>query len=67
MTDNWKTDGNCQKCRRAKYCGKICSAHRRSLENGIWETIKRDTGIKTLEDYLMKRNELEYIKRRCNL
>lgn len=25
MADSWKTDGNCNECRRQKYCKKQCT------------------------------------------
>ena len=40
--DSWKTDGNCEVCRRRDYCGKKCSAHknaerhfRKAVLNGL--------------------------------
>ena len=27
MADNWLTDGNCNECRKNKYCKKSCSMH----------------------------------------
>lgn len=26
--EQWKGDGDCLKCRRLKYCGKPCKAHK---------------------------------------
>ncbi len=29
-TDQWKLNGNCDKCRRANYCSKPCGAQKRA-------------------------------------
>ena len=29
ISDQWKLEGECGKCRRANYCGKDCSALKR--------------------------------------
>lgn len=29
ITDQWKLKGECAKCRRANYCHKDCSAHKK--------------------------------------
>ena len=29
MDERWKTDGNCEKCRRKSYCKKPCTANKR--------------------------------------
>ncbi len=31
ITDQWKLDGNCIKCRRSSYCRKDCGARRRHI------------------------------------
>lgn len=28
MADSWKTDGNCDECRRKNYCKKVCTAQK---------------------------------------
>jgi sulfatase maturation enzyme AslB (radical SAM superfamily) len=28
QTDQWKLDGNCEKCRRHSYCGSLCRLHK---------------------------------------
>lgn len=30
-TDQWKLEGDCGKCRRKKYCGKLCTTARDNL------------------------------------
>lgn len=48
--DQWKGCGICEKCRRRKYCGKECSAHRRSMNYWIEnEIVRRLMGGKTDE------------------
>lgn len=27
ISEQWKLDGDCSKCRRSKYCNKDCKAH----------------------------------------
>jgi hypothetical protein len=31
-SDQWKLDGRCSLCRKAKYCKKACSARKRGIE-----------------------------------
>lgn len=41
-TDQWKLNGNCDKCRRKEYCSTICGAkkrHNRALLNRISNAI----------------------------
>lgn len=41
-TEQWKLNGDCDKCRRAKYCTKVCSVHTKTtqrLMRGAIETI----------------------------
>ena len=38
-TDQWKEGGNCNVCRRAGYCRKRCSEHRRYMERAIRQVI----------------------------
>lgn len=39
--DQWKSYGNCEKCRKQKYCNKECSAHRRAMSYWIQNEIVR--------------------------
>ena len=32
MNEQWKLDGDCRICRRAKYCTKMCKARRITVE-----------------------------------
>ena len=31
--DQWLSEGDCDKCRRVKYCKKECTAHRKFLQS----------------------------------
>lgn len=33
--EQWKSDGNCEVCRRRSYCSKRCSAFRRKMKGMI--------------------------------
>lgn len=37
--DQWKHGGNCNHCRRAKYCKKECSAHKRFMQYVVRQLI----------------------------
>lgn len=43
MADNeqWKSGGNCSKCRRKSYCKKACSASKKSLRRDIMREFAR--------------------------
>lgn len=34
-TEQWKLNGDCDKCRRAKYCTKECSASKKATQKLI--------------------------------
>lgn len=38
-TDQWKSGGNCNVCRRASYCKTRCSEHKRYVERAIRKMI----------------------------
>lgn len=38
-TDQWKKGGNCNECRKASYCKKKCSEHKRFMDRAIREII----------------------------
>lgn len=37
--EQWKTNGNCEKCRKRKYCGTDCTAHKRRMERYLKNVI----------------------------
>ncbi|MBP0983064.1 MAG: hypothetical protein J6A19_04995 [Oscillospiraceae bacterium] len=43
MEDNeqWKSGGNCSKCRRKSYCKKACSASKKALRRDIMRDFAR--------------------------
>ena len=40
MDERWKSDGNCKKCRREKYCKKPCTAKKRRKERLFQTAVK---------------------------
>ena len=52
--DRWKTDGDCSKCRRQKYCGKRCRANRQAVTNLITKAIMDKTGMGEIMSYLRR-------------
>lgn len=34
-TDQWKLNGNCDKCRRANYCNKPCTAKKKATKRQL--------------------------------
>lgn len=47
--EQWKGGGDCQKCRRAKYCKKECRAAREYKRRIISQIIRERTGIDAME------------------
>lgn len=43
MADNWKTDGNCNECRRRDYCNKMCRLARERGRAMIYEAFEQTT------------------------
>lgn len=45
MTDSWKTDGDCDKCRRQSYCSKLCrprqETNQRMMQQKVAELMNR--------------------------
>ena len=41
MQDSWKSDGDCEKCRRAKYCKKQCKASFLRCQHLLREAYKK--------------------------
>ena len=50
--DQWKGDGDCRKCRRAKYCKKQCRAARERMNREMRQIICGATGIDKIEEAL---------------
>ena len=47
LTDQWKTDGLCYKCRRKKYCKTTCRASREAAAARVRAAIRKATGMDT--------------------
>lgn len=41
MSDSWETDGNCEQCRKEKYCRKLCTAAKKSRGSFIDSAIRK--------------------------
>lgn len=39
LTEQWKLEGDCSKCRRQKHCNKACKAYLSSLTNDTKQVI----------------------------
>jgi len=48
-TDQWKRGGNCNNCRRAKYCKKQCSEHKRFMQYVIQQRILNSQAGKMMD------------------
>ena len=44
MADSWKTDGDCEVCRKKDYCNKSCTAHKKAVIKHIREKIVEKHG-----------------------
>lgn len=45
LRDAWLIDGNCTKCRREKYCSKLCTKAKKRRESFIRNMVYERTGI----------------------
>lgn len=50
--DQWKSGGDCNKCRRQPYCKKQCRMNRKLVESMITQAIREMTGIGAIEKAL---------------
>ena len=50
-SDQWNLDGDCDKCRRNKYCGSTCKAHREKTKAREAEMRRK------VLNYLLKNSE----------
>lgn len=59
--EQWLAEGNCAKCRRKNYCGKTCSAYKRTREQYMRKAfLESEQGKEFLEKYSqIKDNENE--------
>ena len=40
-TEQWLLDGNCDKCRKDKYCDKDCGAYKRAIKKAMKEAYEK--------------------------
>lgn len=52
--DRWKTDGDCSKCRRQKYCSKRCRANKQAVTDLMTRAILDKTGAGEIIRYLSR-------------
>lgn len=45
LTDQWKTDGLCYRCRRKRYCKTTCRASREAVAARVRAAIMKATGM----------------------
>ena len=53
--ERWLTDGDCSKCRRAKYCSKPCTRQKRRKKAILMAMLQDKTGITRIQNLLEKR------------
>jgi radical SAM protein with 4Fe4S-binding SPASM domain len=41
MSEQWKSDGDCPKCKRFTYCKTTCNAQKRAVEEHIKKILRR--------------------------
>lgn len=52
--DQWLEDGNCNVCRRSKYCSKPCKKNKIATKRKINNMILEATGLNIIKDELRK-------------
>lgn len=50
--DQWLEEGNCDECRRQKYCSKPCKAHKIATQRMIRDLILEKTGAAIIKEGL---------------
>ena len=50
LSNQWELNGDCQLCRRQKYCSKPCKKHRVRVESEIHNLILEKTGLGQIFD-----------------
>lgn len=59
MADSWLVDGNCNNCRRKKYCSTQCSKARQRAKTMLYNDVMRATGLDTVLDKTGTREKFE--------
>lgn len=52
--EQWLENGDCKQCRRAKYCSKVCKAHRIATQRMIRNMVLERTGAGIIANALRK-------------
>ncbi len=58
MADNWKTDGNCNECRRKNYCGHKCTKHEKAVKGMIAKWLKEKGSTEAIKAQLQSIGEI---------
>lgn len=58
--EQWLEDGDCRKCRRAKYCHTPCERNKQMLQRSIRNAILTQTGLGQAFDMLNKSLNKQY-------
>lgn len=45
ITEQWHLNGDCEKCRKQKYCSKPCTANKVSVKGMVDRLIRETTGL----------------------
>ena len=45
ITEQWRLNGDCEKCRKQKYCSKPCTANKTNVKGMIDRVIREATGL----------------------
>lgn len=52
MADSWLINGNCEECRRRKYCSTECKKHRVRHKRNFYNAMMSATGMNRIFDML---------------
>lgn len=60
MNEEWQTTGVCSRCRREKYCSKVCTAHKRNTQAFLRRAVLEKTGLGQI--YHMMEEKMEEVR-----
>lgn len=55
-SEQWLLDGDCRKCRKAKYCSKQCRISKINFEQKIHNCILERTGLNKISNIIEEAN-----------
>lgn len=55
-SEQWLLDGDCRKCRKAKYCSKQCRISKMNFEQKIHNYILEHTGLNKISNIIAEAN-----------